>query len=263
VDPAGAGRRPICRTDASSARARRPLASELLGEAFHQPAAEPGIGARIGPLAVVRDRQAEAPPGARFSVTRTVPLLLPGNAYLTAFVTSSFTMSPIGIAQSSNRFLFAGGHSTGKRFGEARDWGGIFGVTGRFRAAETALSRASGGKAAESQRLFRRRQETGVAQDCVVEPAGLEPATKRLWTVDDPLWNAPRRLGARKANDIVMLTWRLLQASPCGGGQRPQMVVVVTSSERTPFARMSRWTTPLGPGMPRHAPGKPVGAFSG
>jgi hypothetical protein len=37
------------------------LASELLGEAFHQPAAEPGIGARIGPLAVVRDRQAKLP----------------------------------------------------------------------------------------------------------------------------------------------------------------------------------------------------------
>jgi hypothetical protein len=38
--------------------------------------------------------------------------------------------------------------------------------------AETVLSRVFGGKAAESQRLFRRRQETGIAQDCVVGPAG-------------------------------------------------------------------------------------------
>jgi hypothetical protein len=56
----------------------------------------------------------------------------------------------------------------GKRFGEARDRGGIFGDTRRFRATETALFRVSGGKATESQRLFRRRQETGIAQDCVV-----------------------------------------------------------------------------------------------
>jgi hypothetical protein len=38
------------------------LTAELLGEAFDQPAAEPGIGAsRIGPLAVVCDRQAKFP----------------------------------------------------------------------------------------------------------------------------------------------------------------------------------------------------------
>jgi hypothetical protein len=36
------------------------------------------------------------------------------------------------------------------------------------------------GKATDSQRLFRRRQETGSAQDCVVGLAGLEPAHKRL-----------------------------------------------------------------------------------
>jgi uncharacterized Zn finger protein len=42
------------------------------------------------------------------------------------------------------------------RFGEARDLGGFFGVTGRFPAAEAALSRVSGGKAAP--RL--RRQST-------------------------------------------------------------------------------------------------------
>jgi hypothetical protein len=49
----------------------------------------------------------------------------------------------------------------GKRFGEA----------GRSRAAETALSRVSRGKAAESQRLFGSRQEGDVSQDCVVADA--------------------------------------------------------------------------------------------
>jgi hypothetical protein len=63
---------------------------------------------------------------------------------------------------------------------EARDWAGFFGDTCRFRAVETAPSRVSGGKAAESQRLFRRRQETGIVQDCVVGLAGLEIASKRL-----------------------------------------------------------------------------------
>jgi hypothetical protein len=37
---------------------------------------------------------------------------------------------------------------------------GIFDDTSRFHAAETALSRVFGGTATESQRLFRRRQET-------------------------------------------------------------------------------------------------------
>src|ERR1700761_9113495 len=44
----------------------------------------------------------------------------------------------------------------GKIIGGARDWGGIFRDAGRFRSTETALSRISGGKAAESQRLFQR-----------------------------------------------------------------------------------------------------------
>ena len=33
----------------------------------------------------------------------TVPFVSPGKAYLRAFVTSSFTMSPIGIARSVGR----------------------------------------------------------------------------------------------------------------------------------------------------------------
>jgi Malate/L-lactate dehydrogenase len=41
------------------------------------------------------------------------------------------------------------GNSAGKRFGEARDWAGIFSDIGRFRATETVLSPLSGGKAAE------------------------------------------------------------------------------------------------------------------
>jgi hypothetical protein len=75
----------------------------------------------------------------------------------------------------------ARGNSAGKEFGEARDGVATFGGDRRFRAAETALSGVSGGKAAESQRLFRRRQETGIAQDCVVELAGLERTTVRLF----------------------------------------------------------------------------------
>jgi hypothetical protein len=35
-------------------------------------------------------------------------------------------------------------------------------------------------QAAESQRLFRRRRENRIAQDCVVGPVRLEPATNRL-----------------------------------------------------------------------------------
>jgi hypothetical protein len=59
----------------------------------------------------------------------------------------------------------ATGNSAGKRSDEARDWAGVFGDIGRFRATETVLSPVSDGKAAESQRLFARRQEPGIAQD--------------------------------------------------------------------------------------------------
>jgi hypothetical protein len=68
-----------------------------------------------------------------------------------------------GLCRHSNQSLFAGGNSAGKEFGEARDWAGFFGDTRRFRGTETAPSRVPGGKAAESQILFRRRQETGIA----------------------------------------------------------------------------------------------------
>jgi hypothetical protein len=76
-----------------------------------------------------------------------------------------------GLCRHSNRSLSGTGNSAGKEFGEARDWGANFGDNGRFRATETAPSRVSDGKAAESQRLFRRRQENGIAQDCVVADA--------------------------------------------------------------------------------------------
>ena len=42
-------------------------------------------------------------PGARFSVARTMPFVSPGKACLTAFVSSSFTTSPIVIARSVGR----------------------------------------------------------------------------------------------------------------------------------------------------------------
>ena len=44
--------------------------------------------------------------------------------------------------------------------------------------AETDLSGVCGGKASGTHRDFRGSQETGVAQDCVVELVGLETATK-------------------------------------------------------------------------------------
>jgi hypothetical protein len=75
-----------------------------------------------------------------------------------------------GLCRHSNPSLFAGRNSAGKEFGEARDWAGVFGDTRRFRGTETAPSRVAGGKAAESQRLFRRRHEAGIAQDWVVGP---------------------------------------------------------------------------------------------
>jgi hypothetical protein len=49
---------------------------------------------------------------------------------------------------------------------------------GRLLAAETTPTRVSGSKAAESQRLFRLRQEIGIAQDCVVGLVGLKPASR-------------------------------------------------------------------------------------
>ena len=76
-----------------------------------------------------------------------------------------------GLFRHSNRSLFASRNRAGKRFGEARDWAGIFGDIGQFCVTETAPSRVCGGKATESQRLFRWRQETGIAQDCVVAEA--------------------------------------------------------------------------------------------
>jgi hypothetical protein len=87
-----------------------------------------------------------------------------------------------GLCRHSNQSLSATGNSAGKGFGEVRDSAGFFGDTCRFRAVETARSSASGGKATEGQRPFRRRQETRIAQDCVVELAGLEPANKQLCT---------------------------------------------------------------------------------
>jgi hypothetical protein len=50
----------------------------------------------------------------------------------------------------SNQSLSATGNSARKKFGEARDRGGIFGDASQFPATETALSRVPGGKATES-----------------------------------------------------------------------------------------------------------------
>jgi hypothetical protein len=55
-----------------------------------------------------------------------------------------------GLCRYSNQSLFAAGNCARKMFGEARDWADIFGDIGQFWTRETALSRVSGGKAAES-----------------------------------------------------------------------------------------------------------------
>jgi hypothetical protein len=51
---------------------------------------------------------------------------------------------------TSNQSLSPHAKSGGKKFGEARDRWGIFGDIGRFRATETVLAGASGGKATEN-----------------------------------------------------------------------------------------------------------------
>jgi hypothetical protein len=56
----------------------------------------------------------------------------------------------LAACRHSNRSLLATGNSAGKEFAEARDCGGIFGDTSRFRTTETALSRVCACKAAES-----------------------------------------------------------------------------------------------------------------
>ena len=86
-----------------------------------------------------------------------------------------------GLCRHSNRSLFASRNRAGKRFAEARDWGGILGDSGRFQVTETARSRVSAGKAAESQRPLRRRQEPELRrsawwarQDSNLQPSGYE-----------------------------------------------------------------------------------------
>jgi hypothetical protein len=72
-------------------------------------------------------------------------------------------------------------------------------------------------------------------------------------TIDSSFDEAWREEGQRYRHADVALAAGL----PCGGGQRPQMVVVVTSSERTPFARMSGGPLPLALGCPATRQGSP------
>jgi hypothetical protein len=69
----------------------------------------------------------------------------------------------------------------GKSSARPETAGAFLATPADFRATETVLSRVCGCKAAESQRLFRPRQETAFARDCVVGLVGLKPATNRLW----------------------------------------------------------------------------------
>jgi len=84
-------------------------------------------------------------------------------------------------------------NSLGKRFCEARDRGRILGDTGRFRATETALSRVSGGKAAEVKDILHQGQETVLAQDCGSSPkcAGSKGAGERSFLRVEPGPAAP------------------------------------------------------------------------
>jgi hypothetical protein len=112
-----------------------------------------------------------------------------------------------GLCRHSNRSLFASRNRAGKRFAEARDWGGILGDSGRFQVTETALSRVSAGKAAESQRLFQPRQEAGIAQERVVGPAGLTyshfiKGLEKVGHFSDPLDRPTSRCGGPPAAEM-------------------------------------------------------------
>ena len=65
--------------------------------------------------------------------------------------------------------LFATEISAGKRFGEAEDRAGILATPANPRRQRPHYPASR--KAAESQRLFRSRQEGDVSQDCVVAVA--------------------------------------------------------------------------------------------
>jgi hypothetical protein len=93
---------------------------------------------RRAPMPLARHEGPWPTPGAKDDLclgARLTICLELGRTIAQAFRTQT------SLCRNSNRSLFAGGNSAGKKFGEAGDWGGIFGVTGRFRAAETALSR--------------------------------------------------------------------------------------------------------------------------
>jgi hypothetical protein len=101
--------------------------------------------------------------------------------------------------------LLTSENCAGKKSSEARDRGGIFGDASRFPPTETVHPASPGGKAAESQRLFRRHQETAIVQDWMAhsrrherlgEPEHLmltRPSDRRIGAVPAP------RYGKRKA----------------------------------------------------------------
>jgi hypothetical protein len=86
-----------------------------------------------------------------------------------------------GLCRHSNRSLFAGANSAGKRFGEARDRSGVFHDTCRTPGCRDRAIPHLGRQSRGSQRLFRLRRETGIAQDCVVVLVGLERMATRLF----------------------------------------------------------------------------------
>jgi hypothetical protein len=72
---------------------------------------------------------------------------------------------------ASDRSLCATGSPTAKKFGEARDLGGILATLAESERRRPRYPASLAAKATENQRLFRSRQETGFARDCVVVDA--------------------------------------------------------------------------------------------
>ncbi len=98
------------------------------------------------------------------------------------------------LSRQSNRSQSAPPIPAGKRLARPETGAGIFGDECLLRGAETGLSRAFPAKAPGSQRHFHPQRETGVARECVVGPAGLKPATNRLWAPSQSSAAAGRRL---------------------------------------------------------------------
>ena len=97
--------------------------------------------------------------------------------------------------------LSEGIKSAGKGFARARDRAAFCPRDPPSPAAETGNATPARAKVAENRGLSQRPQETGLVQDCVVGPAGLEPATKWLRSAR----SAPNATSRSRATDLNLL----------------------------------------------------------